>query len=274
MTAAGLHSVGPERGLASRLLASPDLTTPALVLDRVRLDSNVAAMAKRASDLGATLWPHAKTHQSPEVAGLQLRAGAEGITVATIAEAETMVAAGMREVLVAYPPVDRWRIERIVALAARAQITVTLDDLGTVGALEAACARADVRVRYLWEVECGLGRCGTPPGDATAELVAAAVEGTSAACFDGLMTFAGHAYASRDDAELAQIARDEVAAVAQTAVLLERRGIACRVLSVGSTPTVHPRQPTSPPYRSGRATMCSTTRRRWPLGSATSIAVH
>ncbi len=236
MTAARQPSPIPDRACAG--LDSGELTTPALVVDRTVLIRNIRAMAARADGAGVSLWPHAKTHKSPEIAREQLTAGAGGVTVATVAEAETMVAAGVENLLLAYPPVDEWRLQRIAALAGTANVTVTLDDVGTALALDAACAAADLEVRFLWEVDCGNRRCGSAPGDETAECVGAALAGCSHARYAGLMTFAGHAYGARNDAELREIARAEVAAVRSTAEVLRRRGIESPVLSIGSTPTV------------------------------------
>lgn len=218
-------------------LASGELATPALLVDRPSLNANIGGMAERVSAAGAVLWPHAKTHKSTEIARAQLAAGAQGITVATVAEAETMVAAGVSDILIAYPPVDAWRLERITALAARAQILITLDNLETLGRLDRACAEADVSLTYLWEIDCGNHRCGSAPGVPSAELVATAVSSTRHIEYGGLMTFAGHAYGAHDDAELRAIAEQEISAVRSTATELERRGIEVPVLSIGSTPT-------------------------------------
>jgi D-serine deaminase-like pyridoxal phosphate-dependent protein len=217
---------------------SPHLATPALLVDRTILTRNIAAMAGRAAAANVTLWPHAKTHKSPQIAREQLSAGAEGITVATISEAETMVAAGVKTLLLAYPPVDSWRLERIAALGGTANLTVTLDDLDTVHMLDAACRAAGVGISFLWEVDCGNRRCGSRPGVPTADLVERAVTTSAHARYSGLMTFPGHAYGARNDQELAAIARAELEAVSTTAAELSKRGIDSPVLSIGSTPTV------------------------------------
>jgi len=216
-----------------------ELPTPALLLDRDILDANIRAMADRTARASVTLWPHAKTHKSTEIAREQIAAGAQGITVATVAEAETMAAAGIERLLMAYPPVDRWRLERILPLTAVTELTVTLDDLDTALSLDAACVAANASVSYLWEVDSGNHRCGSPPGAASADLVATALARCERARYAGLMTFAGHAYGAADDAELDAIAAAEIEAVRSTAAELERRGIRSAVLSVGSTPTVH-----------------------------------
>jgi D-serine deaminase-like pyridoxal phosphate-dependent protein len=215
----------------------PALQTPALLVDRQALERNVARMAERARRAGATLWPHAKTHKTLEVARLQREHGAAGLTAATLHEAELYAGAGFDDLLVAYPPVGPARLDRLVALARRARVRVAVDDEAVVAALDARCAAAGVEIGWLWELDCGTGRCGTPPGARTAARVAAAAAGASAAPFAGLLTFAGHAYAAADDAELLAVAAQERAAVDVTAAALRALGVEAPALSIGSTPT-------------------------------------
>jgi D-serine deaminase-like pyridoxal phosphate-dependent protein len=223
-----------------------ELETPALILDRAVLDRNLAAMAARASAAGASLWPHAKTHKTAEIARLQLEHGAAGITAATVHEAEVFATAGAGDVLLAYPPVGDWRLDRIVALARRVRLRVVLDDPGVVSALSRAARGAGVEVGWLWEVDCGVGRCGTEPGRRAAEAVSAVIAAEpNNVPFAGVMAFAGHAYQAADDAELDRIAAAERAAVVDTATALAERGIEAPALSIGTTPTIS-RLPASP----------------------------
>jgi D-serine deaminase-like pyridoxal phosphate-dependent protein len=215
------------------------VTTPALTVDRARLRRNVEEMAARAGSLGVSLRPHAKTHKSPAIAALQRDHGAAGLTVATASEAESFAEHGHEDLLVTTAPVGEWRLERILALAQRVRVRVTVDDAEVVAGLERACRRAGVQVGYLWEVDCGVGRFGTPPGPATADLVARAAGSTRHCTFDGLLTFAGHAYAATDRDGLVRAARDEREAILRTAGELRARGVEVPVRSIGSTPTSH-----------------------------------
>ena len=138
--------------------------TPALVIDRGALLRNITEMDARARSAGTALWPHAKTHKCAEIAGLQRECGAAGITVATLAEAEYFAATGFDDILLAYPPVGEWRLRRLAILALRARLRVVLDDLSVLDGLIEACRFARARIPYLWEVDCGTGRLGTPPG--------------------------------------------------------------------------------------------------------------
>jgi D-serine deaminase-like pyridoxal phosphate-dependent protein len=220
-------------------LSSPEVPTPALIVDAAVLRANIEQMAARARSAGAGLWPHVKTHKSGEVARLQLAAGAAGLTAATITEAEAMADAGAADLLVAYPPVGRWRLERLFALSRRARVTTALDNASTALALDQACQRADCDLRFLWEVDCGTGRLGTEPGSATAAEVAAVVRQLVRVRFAGVMAFAGHVYSATTEHEVRRAAADEIRAVKVTAAALSALEIPCPVLSIGTSPTAH-----------------------------------
>ncbi len=216
-----------------------EVITPALVVDRDRLVRNIREMSERARSLGVALRPHAKTHKSPAIAALQRDHGATGLTVATLTEAEGFAAEGADDLLLTAPPIGEWRLERLIALARRARIRVAVDGAEAVASLDDACRRGGVEIGYLWEVDCGVGRFGTPPGEASAQAVAAAIETATHASFDGLLTFGGHAYGATAQDGVAAAARDEHDAVSRTVGALADRGIEVAVRSVGSTPTSH-----------------------------------
>lgn len=205
--------------------------TPRLILDASRLEENVAAMAAAARSAGTALRPHVKTHKCAEIMRMQLAAGARGITVATVREAEAMVAAGADDVLIAYPPVGDWRLAAIARLADRARIIVACSAPEHVRAL----AELDRGIEYYWEVDCGVRRLGTEPGEPTAAAIAT-VAGDRRARLAGIMTFAGHAYATTSTDELAAVAAAERAALDETVRALAARGIEPGELSVGTTP--------------------------------------
>ena len=80
---------------------SPD--TPYLAVDKNLLAKNIERMAKKTSKARINLRPHVKTHKIPELAKLQLAAGAAGVTVATIGEAELFAKKGVKDIFIAYP---------------------------------------------------------------------------------------------------------------------------------------------------------------------------
>lgn len=195
-------------------------------------------MAERTRRAGVALRPHIKTHKTREIAALQREYGAVGLTTATIREAE-LAATESDDVLVAYPPVGSVRLDALVELAERVRTTVVIDDIEQLAALSRASRSRGVRIEYFWEVECGALRTGTPAGDPTAEVVAAAIGRFPDLSFRGLMTFAGHVYRARTPDEIAKVAREEESAVRETAVALLACGVETRTISFGTTPTAH-----------------------------------
>jgi D-serine deaminase-like pyridoxal phosphate-dependent protein len=202
--------------------------TPYLLVDADVLRGNVDAMAAHARDLGLALRPHAKTHKSVEVARLQLAAGAVGLTVATVSEAEVLVDAGCLDLFVAYPLwVDGARGARLRALAERATVAVGVDSVEGARALAAQGPGTAVLV----EVDSGQHRTGVRPDEA-----GAVAEGATRAGLDvrGVFTFPGHSYQPGAQAE---VAAEESAALRTAARSLSGHGIEPRVVSGGSTPT-------------------------------------
>jgi D-serine deaminase-like pyridoxal phosphate-dependent protein len=168
------------------------LDTPVLVLDHAALERNIAAMAAAARQARVALRPHVKTHKSPEIAALQLRAGAVGIACATVAEAEAMVAAGIPDVLITTPFMGDTKFARVAALNRTADVAIVVDDVRQIACLRDALRAADRRLRVLVDVDVGQWRTGvTQVADAVrlADAIAASPE----LAFAGIQGFAGHA---------------------------------------------------------------------------------
>src|SRR5215212_4666706 len=91
-----------------------DIATPALLIDLPTVERNIREMADYVRSHGLDLRPHIKTHKSLSVARLQVQAGAKGLTVAKVGEAEVMSEVS-DDLLVAYPLVDRARVQRIAS---------------------------------------------------------------------------------------------------------------------------------------------------------------
>jgi D-serine deaminase-like pyridoxal phosphate-dependent protein len=203
-------------------------STPYLRLDEGILQDNIEAMAATARRVGAALRPHAKTHKCPQVAELQLAAGAIGLTVATIGEAEVFADAGFDDLFIAYPLwVDADAADRLRALArGGARLAVGCDSL------EAGRNLVGLPVEVLVELDSGHHRTGVSPQEAGS--LAAALAGLGLA-LRGAFTFPGHSYSpgGRERAAVDEATALEVAAAAMAAA-----GAPARVLSCGSTPSV------------------------------------
>ncbi len=169
--------------------------TPALLCEVDLLVANVAAMQQVAVRNGLQLRPHAKSHKSAWVAGLQLDHGAIGICCAKLSEAEALVGAlhrGVRvAILVTSPVADPRAMHRVARLAGRCDLAVVTDVVD--GVVELADAVVDDHgITVLCDVDVGLGRTGVSgPSDAVA--VADAVDRAPGLRFGGVQGYAGHA---------------------------------------------------------------------------------
>ena len=212
-------------------MSLPELETPAVVVDADILERNVTRVALLARERGVALRPHVKTHKIPEIAALQLAAGAVGITVATIGEAEVFVEHGATDVFVAYPV---WftaaRADRLRALLDRARVAVGVDSAEA--AANAGRFLSGAGVEVLVEVDSGHHRSGVLPGDVVRVAEAARGAGLRVA---GAFTFPGHAYGPDAAAPAAHHERE---ALATAGTALRSAGFQVAVLSGGSTPSL------------------------------------
>ena len=142
-----------------------DVSTPALLIDLDVVERNVRTWQAQATAYGARFRPHAKTHKTIELARMQVAAGACGITVAKVSEAEVYVAAGFDDVVVAYPVVAPDAARRLAALAAQARIGVNVENLQAAEVLSRAAVAAGAELDVHLDLDTGLGRCGVPVDD-------------------------------------------------------------------------------------------------------------
>jgi len=210
--------------------------TPVLVVDLDRLEENIRDMADFASRHSVNLRPHIKTHKTPAITRRQLAAGAVGITVAKLGEAEVMADHGIDNILVAYPLVGEVKVNRLLRLAERAKVSTVVDNLEAARFLSEKCLAAGKRLDVLIEVNSGLDRCGVEPGQDTVDFARHIVQ-LEGLRLVGILTHAGHAYASRSPAEVAEIGRREGQVMVETYALMRKAGLEVATVSVGSTPT-------------------------------------
>jgi len=214
----------------------PDgLDTPALVIDLDVVERNARRMAAAVAERGVGLRPHVKTHKSVALARLQMDAGATGITVGTLGEAEVMADGGLTDIFLAYTV---WaagtKAARLRALAERPglRFAVGADSIAGVEQLARAMSGSSARLRVLIEVDPHYGRTGAEP-DVAAE-IGRAVERAGFELL-GLFSHGGHAYAGGD--AITAAARDELEALAVGEEALVAAGLAAPTLSAGSSPT-------------------------------------
>ena len=146
-----------------------DLDTPALVLDLDVLERNIQGMAARCDELGIALRPHTKTHKIPEIAHMQVAAGARGINCQKLGEAEVMARAGLRDIMITYNIVGPTKVGRLIELARWANMMVTADSDAVVEGISHQAGHAGCTIRVLVELDTGGQRTGVQsPQDALA----------------------------------------------------------------------------------------------------------
>ena len=223
---------GSTRG--TRVGSGP-FTTPALVVDLDVFEANVAAMAGLLGGTGKTVRPHVKTHRTPELARRQLGGAAQGVTCATVGEAEAMVATGIEDALVANEVVDPAKLDRLVTLARSARITVAADAREPLEHLSAVAVAAGVTVGVLIDIDVFLHRCGVgTPADALA--LAAVVERLDGLELRGIMGYEGRMRLDVED-RAGKIAT-AYAMLAEVAATLRAAGLPVDTVSAAGTSTL------------------------------------
>ncbi len=187
-----------------------DLDTPSLYVDLDVLERNIREMQKQCRSWKVGLRPHTKTHKIPEIAQMQLSAGAVGITVAKIGEAEVLPG---HDVLIAYPLMPE-KLPRLQALAKNRRVTVAVDSV--------AAAKGLPGVRTLVEIDVGVGRCGAQSPEQAVEVAKACGD------FQGIFYWPSWL----DDAGF----KEACAKVDATLAALKAAGFESKIVSGGSTP--------------------------------------
>lgn len=212
-----------------------DLDTPALLIDEAVMEDNIRRVQQHADSVGLALRPHTKTHRSPDIARRQVAAGACGVTVAKLDEAELMIDAGIDDLFLANEIVGRRKIERLVELRRRASIRVCVDSMAMAEPLSVAFEGEDRPLDVMLELDTGIGRCGVLP-EAASELAARLAE-LNGLKLIGVMAYAGASYAQPSPEKIQEAADDEERTLRQIADGLEADGHEMKVVSGGCTPS-------------------------------------
>ncbi len=212
-----------------------EIDTPALVIDLDIMERNLRRVADYCKSNGLRLRPHTKTHKSPLVGRMQLDSGAVGLTVAKVGEAEVMLASGTPDLLLHYPVIGRSKLERLMAVARNARVTVALDSLAAARELSEAARAAGLEVGVLAEANVGMNRVGVAPGSELVEL-ARCIAGLPRLAFEGITFYPGHIKDTGEhgSGQLAAL-RGTIAGMLED---LGRAGLPVNVVSGGSTPAL------------------------------------
>src|SRR4051812_7305003 len=215
-------------------LTLDQLDTPALLLDLDALERNIATMSSTFRAHGLSWRPHAKAFKCPAIAHRLRKAGAIGVTVAKVSEAEVMAASGIDDILIAHLVVGPAKTRRLAALQRHADVKVTVDHPDHVGPLAAAAREAGVAIGVLVDVDLGMGRCGVSSPEAALALVRQ-VDRADGLRFDGLMGYEGHTLMIEDPDAKRDAINQAIGRLLETRDFVEQAGFPCRILSAGGT---------------------------------------
>ena len=213
-----------------------DLDTPAALVDVARMQAAIARMQSRMDSLGVKLRPHVKTSKCVPVVRAQLKAGARGVTVSTLKEAEEFFDAGIDDILYAVGMTPD-KLPRALALRrSGCDLKLVTDNIAGAEAI-VRFGREHGEAFEVWiEIDVDGHRSGIlPGGEALVEVGRALHDG--GARVGGVMAHAGGSYALDTPGALQAAAEQERAGTVHAAERLRRAGLPCPVASVGSTPT-------------------------------------
>jgi D-serine deaminase-like pyridoxal phosphate-dependent protein len=212
------------------------LPTPSLIVDTAVLQRNIDTMAAALDGQVARLRPHTKVQKSPDIALLQLAAGAIGVTVASVWEAAAMAAHGVPDVLIANQVVPADKVEAVAALAGQVDLTLAVDDERNIDALSSALTRRGTQAGILVELDVGMARCGARSGPEALRL-AERVQAAPGLQLKGIQAYEGHCMLEPDRQRRIRMATEAMERAAAAKQTLRAAGLPAGTLSGGGTGT-------------------------------------
>jgi len=213
-----------------------EIDTPALVLDLDLMEKNIRSMSEYLKGKKAKLRPHVKNHKIPSIARLEIEAGAIGVAVAKVSEAEVMAWGGIKDIMVTNQIVTESKITRLVNLAKHCDLTVAVDNLENIKQLSHAASKKAVRLGVVIEVDVGHHRAGVDPGKDAVPLAQATLA-SRGLTFRGLMGYEGHISLMEKFEDRKHECMKSMQKAIQTKDSLEDAGINVDMMSFGGTGT-------------------------------------
>ena len=220
------------------------IDTPALVVDLDAMDHNIQRMADFARKHQVRWRPHAKMHKSAELALLLQQAGAQGVCVQKVSEAETLAAGGVLDITITNEVIAMPKLHRAARLATQlaargGRLGVAVDHADGIARLAEAMAQSgsDAGIDVLVEIDVGQGRCGVPPGEAAVPL-ALAVSRSPRLRFAGLQAYHGRAQHLTSSVGRREAITKVVEAAYHTRQLIEAEGLAVPLITGSGTGTL------------------------------------
>jgi D-serine deaminase-like pyridoxal phosphate-dependent protein len=214
-------------------LKKEDLDTPSLLVDLDILERNMHRMAKFSKECDVNLRPHVKTHKVPDIAKKQLAAGARGVCLQKVGEAEVFAAHGIDDIFITNEIVGEQKYQRLADLAGRIHLGVATDNVNVVKGTARACKERGSELDVYVDIDVGMHRCGVAPKQAVP--LAKEISAQDGLVFKGLMGYEGHVGGGRSKAERRKLADEAMKVVSEAKRSIERAGMDVEVVSVGSS---------------------------------------
>jgi D-serine deaminase-like pyridoxal phosphate-dependent protein len=212
------------------------IDTPALLVDAVRYEQNIKSCLEYFVGKGVTVRPHLKTAKSPLIAKHLLAAGARGVCVAKLGEAEVMAAHGITDILITTEIVGAVKVRRLVELVSQhLEVKTVVDSLTGASAINALAGEMGVRVKVLLDVNVGQNRCGVEPE--AAAMFAQNLKQLPNLELIGVQGYEGHLQHVRDPQERRAEARAAMDRLASAVLGIRDLGIAVPTVTTGGTGT-------------------------------------
>jgi len=226
-----------KRAYSSAIGRNPrDLVTPALILNLPAARRNIAKMADRLKTMPAKLRPHIKVHKSPELARMQVDAGAIGISTATIWEAIVMVRSGLDSIFIVNTVAGRDKLAALADIARGADVMVAVDNAQNAADIAAAARVAGSIVGVLIEVDTGMDRAGVDTARQAVEL-ARRITRLEGVKLLGVTGYEGHCSLTPDRDQRAQKQKTAMHMLVDAAETLRAAGFPSPIVSAGGTST-------------------------------------
>jgi len=214
----------------------PSLETPAVLVNMDRLEANIKEMSELVANAGVKLRPHIKVHQSADIAKMQLEAGACGVEVGNIAQAECMAAEGIDDILIAHPFYGEHKLEALKRVVSKPglKISVLVEMVEQAEGLSQVGQAVGRKIPVLIKVDTGVHRYGTFPGEPTLNF-AKKLSQIPNIELEGI--YAHESRAVPTDEGVARVALEVGSIMGEMARLLRREGFTIKEVAVGASTT-------------------------------------
>ncbi len=212
------------------------LPTPCTLVDEGKLRKNIEEAQAVCNRNGKALMPMTKTHKSSYIAKLQMEAGAAGLLVGSILEAERFALLAPKHITFAYPFLGERNLMRMRKIGEKTSIAVSVDTLETASIYHAFCKKNGLKWDYFLLVDVGLHRFGVDPEQAGKYVreIASAYPNLS---FIGIASHPGQVYAATSLERVAACFRQEETSLRRARDSVRAEGFPCGMVASGSTPT-------------------------------------